>query len=124
MTDGDEVKLEDIKVGWLWSVLQKSWHIIILVMGLIWSIASYKSGLDNHMNMIDQHMIMQDQKLDWLIRHSPYRRDGEGEYQHIPPTEEQLFPQKGKPQSRRQQQDVFGDAYPQQESTLPPTFQR
>lgn len=62
-----------MKIGLTWDkfvdVAKGTWHLVGLMVVLIWFIASYKVGLDIHLNTIDEHLKMEDDKLNWIINH-------------------------------------------------------
>lgn len=66
---------EEMKIGLTWDkfvdVAKGTWHLVGLLVVLIWFIASYKVGLDMHLNIIDEHLKMEDDKLNWIINHQP-----------------------------------------------------
>lgn len=64
--EGIEVQITFDK---LWEVAKSTWHVALLFAGLIWGVASYKTGLDTHLNFIDNQLKLEDNKLNWLIDH-------------------------------------------------------
>lgn len=81
----DDVKISGVTFDRAFEMLRSTWHILLVGFGMIWAIASYKSGLDNHLLIIDdhlrvqeQHLELEDKRLQWLMRHAP-NKDGEPE---------------------------------------------
>lgn len=79
-------------------MVKSTWHVAILLGGLIWAVAAYKTGVDSHLNYIDNQLKVQDNKLNWLINHH-------GDKDSMPMTDQTPYvPQseKVKPQSSLQ----------------------
>ena len=94
-------------------VVKGTWHIMGLLLVLIWYIATYKVGLDNHLNLIDQQMRQEDNKLNWLINHHSDKDPM--------PFEQQFIPQgdKVKPQSLFTWPKFAQTSEPVQDATIP-----
>lgn len=109
---------DDVSIGLTWDkfvdVVKGTWHLVGLLVVLIWFIASYKVGLDTHLSIIDQQLRQEDNKLNWLINH---HSDKDG----MPPEVPQFLPQEKKvePQSFINRLPLL-QADTTQDATIPP----
>ena len=69
--EGEDVRISGITFERTLAVAGKTWHVMGALLTLIWVIASYKAALDAHLKSIDDHLQLQDRRLQWLITHSP-----------------------------------------------------
>ena len=69
--EGADVKISGVTIERTIEMATKTWHVMALLLGLIWAIASYKTALDKHLENIDEHLMLQDRRLQWIINHTP-----------------------------------------------------
>ena len=79
--EGVEVQ---ITLDRLVEMVKSTWHVAVLLCGLIWAVASYKAGLDNHLNMIDNQLKTEDMKLNWLVNHHADKQAMPSDPQYVP----------------------------------------
>ena len=89
MQEGADVQ---ITLDRLVEMAKSTWHVAVLLCGLIWAIASYKAGLDSHLNLIDNQLKAQDNKLSWLVNHHADRQALPNDPQYMPQSDKSSRP--------------------------------
>lgn len=76
MKDGAEEMQLKVSVHSFLEMVAKTWHFLVLIVGFVWMVSQWKEAQDDHLKRIDEQIQVQqeklnveDEKLDWLIRH-------------------------------------------------------